>query len=64
MTLVGRSKRMQEVYRQINDAASTDVNVLTLGETGTGKGVVARAIHERSARRKGPFVNVDLPNVP
>jgi len=64
MTLVGHSKQMQEVYRQINDAASTDVNVLILGETGTGKGVVARAIHERSARRKGPFVNVDLPNVP
>src|SRR5712691_8789189 len=64
MTLVGHSKRMQEVSRQINEAASTDVNVLILGETGTGKGVVARAIHERLVRRKGPFVNVDLPNVP
>jgi transcriptional regulator with GAF, ATPase, and Fis domain len=64
MALVGKSEKMRETARRILSAASTDVNVLLLGETGTGKGVVARAIHEESARHNRPFINVDLTNLP
>lgn len=62
--LVGGSKKMREVYEKIREAASTDASVLIVGETGTGKGAVARAIHERSSRSSGSFVNVDLTNIP
>ncbi|MBU0982302.1 MAG: sigma-54 dependent transcriptional regulator, partial [candidate division Zixibacteria bacterium] len=48
--LVGQSQAMLEVYRQIGQAAQSDGNVLILGETGTGKELVARAIHEASDR--------------
>ncbi len=62
-TLVGGSKKMRQVYEKIQEAASKDTSVLILGETGTGKGVVARAIHAQSSRSHGPFVDVDLPNI-
>lgn len=64
MRLIWASERMKGVARQIEHAAATDVMVLLLGETGTGKGLVARTIHDRSSRRKGPFVDVDLTNIP
>ena len=58
------SKRMQEVRAIIEEAAGVDVTVLITGETGTGKDVVARAIHSLSARRSGPYVKVNCAAVP
>ncbi|RME22246.1 MAG: sigma-54-dependent Fis family transcriptional regulator [Deltaproteobacteria bacterium] len=54
--LVGRSPALRRVHDQINRLAQCDVTALITGETGTGKEVVARAIHSASARRDGPFV--------
>jgi two-component system response regulator AtoC len=59
-----RSPRMQEVGSILQDAAAVDVTVLVTGETGTGKDVVARAIHHLSSRRGGPFVKVNCAAVP
>jgi DNA-binding NtrC family response regulator len=58
-TLVGRSPALLEVYKQVARAAATLVPVLITGETGTGKEMVARALHKRSARASGPFIPVD-----
>jgi DNA-binding NtrC family response regulator len=57
--LVGRSPAIQRVAKLVQQVAPTDVTVLIEGETGTGKELVARAIHFESARRKGPFVAVN-----
>ncbi len=57
--LVGSSRAMKKVFKGILYAASIDENVLITGETGAGKGVVARAIHQRSDRRDEPFVHVN-----
>jgi two-component system, NtrC family, response regulator AtoC len=59
-----RSPRMSEVREIIEQAARVDVTVLICGETGTGKDVVARAIHEASVRESGPFVKVNCAAVP
>jgi len=59
-----RSPRMSEVREIIEQAARVDVTVLIMGETGTGKDVVARAIHEQSVRQSGPFVKVNCAAVP
>lgn len=56
--LVGRSPAMQQVYKTIGRVASQDVTVLLTGETGTGKELVARAIHQYSRRSAGPFHSV------
>ncbi len=58
------SRRMQDVRAIIEEAAGVDVTVLITGETGTGKDVVARAIHSLSLRRTGPFVKVNCAAVP
>jgi two-component system C4-dicarboxylate transport response regulator DctD len=62
--MVGRSRPMQEVYAQIAQAARSDAPVLVTGETGTGKELVARAIHSQSARSQGPFVPVNAGALP
>ncbi len=59
VALVGRSPALLEVYKQVARAAGTDVPVLITGETGTGKELVARSLHERSARARAPFIPVD-----
>jgi DNA-binding NtrC family response regulator len=56
----GTSKTMQEVQQTINKVASTDVNVLILGENGTGKELIAREIHKKSKRSSEVFVSVDM----
>ncbi len=53
------SPAMQRLLAQIERVAPTDVTMLAVGESGSGKEVVARAVHERSARRKGPFIAVN-----
>lgn len=62
--LVGRSKPMQEVYRQIRQAVVTDMPILLVGETGTGKDLAAQAIHEQSKRKDGSYVAVNLGALP
>ncbi len=57
--LVGGSPGMLEVFRKIGLYAASDAAVLVTGETGTGKELVARALHDQSARRRGPFVAVN-----
>jgi two-component system response regulator AtoC len=59
-----RSDKMLEIWKIIQQVARVDVTVLISGETGTGKGVVARAIHQASFPRRGPFVPVNCAAVP
>ena len=62
--IIGDSKAMQRVFRLLEKAIKTEINVSITGETGTGKEVVARSIHFNSARRKGPFVAVNMGAIP
>ena len=62
--VIGRSPEMAAVYEVIVRAAQTDATVLLHGETGTGKGLLARAIHVNSERRGAPFVHVDCTTRP
>ena len=62
--LVGSSPRMRRVFGVLEKVAATPLSVLILGETGTGKEVVAKAIHESSPRKGGPFVVVDCGSIP
>ena len=62
--VIGRSPAMAAVYEMIVKAAQTDATVLLHGETGTGKGLLARAIHVNSARKEAPFVHVDCTTLP
>ncbi len=62
--LVGKSKLMVKLNKQIGRAVSFKASVLLTGETGTGKGVVARLIHEESERAKAPFISIDCGAVP
>ena len=62
--MIGRSRPMQAVYEQIEVAARSDAAVLIVGETGAGKELVARAIHNLSRRRAGPFVPVNAGALP
>jgi DNA-binding NtrC family response regulator len=57
---LGNSEKMQEVFVTIKKVAQTDANVLILGENGTGKELVARALHRNSQRRDEVFISVDL----
>jgi two-component system nitrogen regulation response regulator GlnG len=63
-SLVGRHPRMQEVYKTIGRIASTDVTVLLRGDSGTGKELVARAIHHYSRRAGRPFIAVSCAAIP
>ncbi|MCG6917286.1 MAG: sigma-54 dependent transcriptional regulator [Deltaproteobacteria bacterium] len=57
--LVGRSKAMQDLFAMIQDVAESDSPVLITGDTGTGKELVAKAIHAKSARHNGPFIAIN-----
>lgn len=62
--LVGKSDRMQGVYRVVEMVAGSEVTVLLTGESGTGKELVARAIHHKSPRADGPFITVNCGALP
>ncbi len=63
-TIIGESKPMQKVFSLLNKAVKTNITVSITGETGTGKEVVAKAIHYNSSRRKGKFVAVNVAAIP
>jgi formate hydrogenlyase transcriptional activator len=62
--IVGQSRVLAEVIEKVKLVASTDSSVLILGETGTGKELVARAVHSNSERRKRPLVKVNCATLP
>ncbi|KAA3606542.1 MAG: AAA family ATPase, partial [Calditrichaeota bacterium] len=61
---VGNSAKMQEVYKQIEEASKVDFTVYIYGETGTGKELVANALHQFSSRKNKPFVAVNCSAIP
>ncbi|NRG17216.1 sigma-54-dependent Fis family transcriptional regulator [Rhizobiales bacterium] len=62
--LVGRSPAMERLRAMVSALASTDADILIIGETGSGKEVVARALHEEGSRRGGPFVALNCGGLP
>ncbi|HVV72283.1 MAG TPA: sigma 54-interacting transcriptional regulator [Verrucomicrobiae bacterium] len=62
--LIGQTKAMQKLHRQIERVAPTDATVLILGESGTGKELVAREIHRLSVRKERPLIRVNCASVP
>jgi transcriptional regulator with GAF, ATPase, and Fis domain len=62
--IIGESEGIQKVFEQVDRVAPTDMTVLILGETGTGKELVARLVHEKSARRERPLVKVNCSTLP
>jgi transcriptional regulator with GAF, ATPase, and Fis domain len=63
-SIVGSSRPMKDVFRMIRKVAPTDLTVLILGETGTGKELVARELHNLSDRAKKPFVSINCGAIP
>ena len=59
-SILGESDVMQDIFYKVNKIAPTDANILILGENGTGKDLMAKAIHERSLRADKPFIKVDV----
>ena len=62
--LVGKSKKMHELFEMIERVSRSISNVLITGESGTGKELVAKMIHEKSVRAKGPFVSINCAAIP
>ena len=61
--IIGNSPAILKIFESIEKVASTDANILILGENGTGKELIARALHRRSERRDKVFINVDLGSI-
>lgn len=64
LDIIGHSKVMQDVFALVSQVADSRTTVLITGETGTGKELIARAIHMNSSRRKAPFVQVNCAAIP
>ena len=62
--MIGSSSQMQKIHSLIDQSAGTDARILILGENGTGKELIARAIHMKSKRASGPFVEVNCAAIP
>jgi transcriptional regulator with GAF, ATPase, and Fis domain len=62
--LIGSAPAMQEVFRKVQKVSTTDISVLITGETGTGKELIAREVHRRSPRAKGPFITINCGAIP
>ncbi len=62
--IIGESPEMQALYAMITDIADTDAPILILGETGTGKELVAKAIHAKSGRKNAPFIPINCGSLP
>ncbi len=62
--IIGSCPQMIEVYNRVEKVAGTDITVMVTGETGTGKELIAREVHNRSPRAKGPFITVNCGAIP
>lgn len=62
--LIGSCDAIRDVFRQVEKVAATDITVLVLGETGTGKELIARELHRRSRRADGPFIALNCGAIP
>jgi two-component system response regulator AtoC len=62
--IIGNSPEMQHIYKEIGKVAASDANVLVIGETGTGKELIAETIHAFSNYRNGPLIKVNLTALP
>jgi transcriptional regulator with PAS, ATPase and Fis domain len=62
--IIGQSENMQAVFRLVKKVADCDSTILISGETGTGKGLVARAIHQNSKRKNKPFISINCGAIP
>jgi DNA-binding NtrC family response regulator len=62
--LIGQSEEMRAIYSMIEAAAPSNASILIVGESGTGKELVARAVHDKSARKKGPFIAINCAAFP
>ncbi len=62
--IIGDSKALQRVFEEINQVSGTDATILITGETGTGKELIARAVHAESGRRSNPLIKVNCAAIP
>jgi len=62
--IIGNSKKIQEVYKLITQVSSSKTNILILGENGTGKELIAHAVHHNSSRSKAPFIAINCAAIP
>ena len=62
--IIGRSHKMQEVFHLVEKVADCNSTILITGETGSGKGLVARAIHQKSKRKNKPFISINCGAIP
>ena len=62
--IIGQSRKMREVFDLVQKVADCDSTILLNGETGTGKGMVARAIHQKSKRKNKPFISINCGAIP
>jgi DNA-binding NtrC family response regulator len=63
-SIIGKSKKMRELFELIEAVAESDANILIQGENGVGKELIANAIHVRSGRNKGPFIKINCAALP
>ncbi|HEY3360145.1 MAG TPA: sigma 54-interacting transcriptional regulator [Polyangia bacterium] len=63
-SIIGSSTPMMDVFKKVEKVATTDISVLITGETGTGKELIAREVHTRSIRAKGPFITINCGAIP
>ncbi|RPJ83407.1 MAG: sigma-54-dependent Fis family transcriptional regulator, partial [Acidobacteria bacterium] len=62
--IIGKSKKMQELFDLVESVAASEANILIQGENGTGKELIANAIHYHSKRAKGPFIKINCAAIP
>jgi two-component system, NtrC family, response regulator AtoC len=62
--IIGRSRRMQDLFELVESVAASEANILIQGENGTGKELIANAIHYNSKRSKGPFIKINCAAIP
>ncbi len=62
--VVGKSKKMQELFELVESVAASEANILIQGENGTGKELIANALHYSSKRAKGPFIKINCAAIP
>jgi DNA-binding NtrC family response regulator len=63
-SVIGKSKKMQDLLEMVDSVAASDANILIQGDNGTGKELIANAIHFASKRRKGPFIKINCAAIP